>query len=818
MKKRGRKKKVNAIPATKSEATAFVLESIDGNVSHTSSDRHSPVKKTKRGEHQSTHGFPDHQLDIDLSHQQYQVTRRKSPATGSSSAGTSGAMLTGKIHAEKVLEAMGYLCLYEMLPFELCSSHAFGNLIMKCLEGCGGYADDPNHFNVFTKEFASGYVKNMAAEIKVRTAMQMKTTDFAHLMLSEWRPSDDARVETATAAAATTTVDFTHPSGKELVFLAFFAVGLDHKFNPFRRCLHVSSIETYCPQQGKSIATMFAKDEELKKAMERVAFCRSMPQIFAVEPPCCGYQSFAVDHKLHLLESVPTVLQNIVLATINGVRIFGSYCFASDVFATSAASSSVCFQSQRMDKGEYIDSSSAAVTAGLSVADCYGITTEEIASSIVEELPTSLMGHTYRDLMNKLMYLLAHFKQSSKSREVLRRLALEQCSMSTASYERLFIDRLREMTISMGQIYYVLALVEDMMPALRKYILLHKDNDSDFSKLIQLTSLSRYEWSRVRYLTMILKPFAEATAKLEGEPYVVSSLIVPSVFTLIEKIRDFRPVNIGFTDVSYDGFAKKSTAEVMVDDLPEDIEALRDLALKNLLASFGHLFSVPEASWDKEKLQTFNLLWSATILDPRTKSFIVKGSLPQQDFWEIVKAEAANMAGTKKKSKDNGNDFKESSIVLGSDSSHVGEDGADKGTDLWDDLQAKLTSCAQEEMLLSSAKSSLELTKSSNLLEVEVSFFQEEGRIVLRANPLEWWQNMRMKYPFLARLARYVLSIPCKVKVDDNPIRFDGGLVKRGPSQMNMADLCDLLAASMNLRTEKNPHFEAASKHMWSTV
>lgn len=254
-----------------------------------------------------------------------------------------------------------------------------------------------------------------------------------------------------------------------------------------------------------------------------------------------------------------------------------------------------------------------------------------------------------------------------------------------------------------------------------------------------------------------------------------------------------------------------------MEEVPEDIEALRDLAFANLSACFGHLFSVPDDSWSVEKRQTFNLLWSATILDPRTRSFIIKGSLPQHEFWDIVKSEAANIAGTKMKDKESGNDIGDSSISLDEDNSHLDGSGVGKSTDLWDDLQANLASCAQEEMLLSS-KSSLEITKSSNLLEVEVSFFQEEGRIVLRANPLEWWQNMRMKYPFLARLARYVLSIPCTVKVDDNPVLCDGGLVKRGPSQMSMSDLCDLLAASMNLRTEKNSHFEAASKQMWSTV
>ncbi|KAF1784800.1 Ribonuclease H-like domain [Phytophthora cactorum] len=160
------------------------------------------------------------------------------------------------------------------------------------------------------------------------------------------------------------------------------------------------------------------------------------------------------------------------------------------------------------------------------------------------------------------------------------------------------------------------------------------------------------------------------------------------------------------------------------------------------------------------------------------------------------------------KDKENGN----GSMALDEDSGHL------DGNDVARALTSNLASCAQEEMLLSSAKSTLEITKSSNLLEVEVSFFQEEGRIALRANPLEWWQNMRMKYPFLARLARYVLSIPCNVKVQDNPVLCDGGLVKRGPSQMSMTDLCDLLAASMNLRTGENSHFEAASKQMWSTV
>uniref|UniRef100_H3GUF5 HAT C-terminal dimerisation domain-containing protein n=1 Tax=Phytophthora ramorum TaxID=164328 RepID=H3GUF5_PHYRM len=816
IKKRGRKKKVVA-PTPPATVAAVLADAAAGSIDETTGDKvqtqvqgdkgrsATAVKKAKRGDH-PTHSFPDYPLGSALHHQLQAASRQMAPTVAGANARASTA--AANFNPEKVREAMGYLCLYEMLPFELGSSHAFRSLMVECSGGLSGLIDDSNSFALFATEITLGYAKKMAAEVKVRTVMQMKMTDFSHLMISEWCSSNYGDTNEMNVSASTASVGCCVPSSNnDVVFLALFAVGLDQEFNPFRRCLHVSLIGSYRAGRGDSIAAELTRDKELKKAMERVAPSRYMPEIIAVEPPCSKYQSFCSDHKLHFLESVPTLLQNIMIATINGVGITDCYCLGSEAITDTGASDFLGFRNRRLDKGEYVESSSAAVAAGSSSDAFYGLSAVEIASSVLEELPTSLTGHTYRDLMNKVMYLLAHFKQSPRSRRVLRRLALEQCGLNAESYERLFIDRLRDMVISVSGICSVLSVVENMMLTLKKYFLLHKDSDSDFSKLIQLSSLSRYEWSRVRYLTVILKPFAEATAKLDGEQYVVSSLIVPSVFTLIDKLRELHPANAGFTDGS-------SSSTGVAEGLPEDIEALRELAFTNLSACFGHLFSAPGATWSMEKRQTFNLLWSATILDPRTRSFIIKGSLPQHDFWEIVKSEAANIAGTKVKDKDSGNDLGESSISL-EDSSHL--DG-NVGKTLWDDLQANLASCAQEEMLLSSAKSSLEINKSSNLLEVEVSFFQEEGRIALRANPLEWWQNMRMKYPFLARLARYVLSIPCNVKVDDNPVLCDGGLVKRAPSQMTVADLCDLLAASMNLRTEKNPHFEAASKQMWSTV
>ncbi|KAG1709405.1 hypothetical protein DVH05_020061 [Phytophthora capsici] len=798
VKKRGRKKKIP--PPVSAAAPSYVVEQVAKAKSSVEEfDGQSvtairpPAKKMKRGEL-----YPS-AVSSTLHHQQSPSRQTSPAAVGKSSGGVSGTGLIGNFNLEKVREAMGYLCLYEMLPFDLCSSPAFRSLMMECSKGTGDYVDNSNSFALFSKENASGSARKMAAEVKVRTVMQMKMTDFTHLMVSRWC-SMGKRV----AAISPYTV----PSeSNEMCFLALFAVGLDQEFNPFRRCLHVSSIGNHHAR----VAEELAADKELKKAMNRLVPCRLMPEILAVDPPSTDYQSFCTDHKLQCLESVPTVLHNIMIATINGVQVSGSYSLGSAVSMSVGASGAVGFRSWRLDQGEYIESSSASGSTNDYFYGGAGIPAVEVTSNILEELPTSLTGHTHLDLINKVMYLLAHFKHSSRSRRVLRRLALENCGMGADTYERSFIDRLRVMAISLGNIHSLLSLAGDLMSVLQQYFLLHKEGTSDFSKLIQLSCLSQYEWSRVRYLTVILKPFAEATTKLDGEKYVVSSLIVPSIFTLVEKLREARSANIRLTNNG----SRRSGAEVL-GSLPEDIEVLRDLAFRNLSTCFGHLFSVPNASWSTTTRQTFNLLWSATILDPRTRSFIVKGALPQDEFWEIVKAEAANIAGTKVKDKDNGNG--DNSISLDEDNGHLDGTGVAKSTDLWDDLQANLVSCAQEELLLSSGKPTLEIPKSSNLLEVEVSFFQEEGRIVLRANPLEWWQNMRMKYPFLARLARYVLSIPCNVNVEDNPVQCDGGLVKRGPSQMSTADLCDLLAASMNLRTEKNAHFEAASKHMWSTV
>ncbi|RMX62222.1 hypothetical protein KXD40_004986 [Peronospora effusa] len=62
---------------------------------------------------------------------------------------------------------MAYLCLYEMLPFELCSSHGFRHFMVECSGYTGGSIDDANDLTVFSKEIVSGYVKKMAAEVKI---------------------------------------------------------------------------------------------------------------------------------------------------------------------------------------------------------------------------------------------------------------------------------------------------------------------------------------------------------------------------------------------------------------------------------------------------------------------------------------------------------------------------------------------------------------------------------------------------------------------------------------------------------------------------
>ncbi|TDH72721.1 hypothetical protein CCR75_002514 [Bremia lactucae] len=682
------------------------------------------------------------------------------------------AIIPKLLKNEKIYEAMGFLCLYEMLPFELCASPAFQQLLFECSGSTNAWATDINSFALVTKENASTSAKKLAAASNEKTMVLIRDSDFMHLMISEWRISTDQ------------------------VFLALFGIGLNHEFCLFRRCLHVVSIDYYRVGHKKAIAEL-ARDYQQKKDTACINSCQAMPDILAVNPPSSNYQLFSVELKVPILECIPKVLQNIMIATISGIHVSGSYCLSSNNSIEADYTRSVGFQTWRLNKDEYIESTLNASSAALSNEALYGgHFVEELASTVLEELPTSLTGHTYRDLISKVMYLLAHFKQSPTSRNVLRSLSLKQCSMTTTTFENEFIDRLRTVTISLNEIHSILSIFQNMMPVFEQYFLMHKHCNSDVSKLIQLSCLSRYEWSRVRYLMVILKPFAEATTKLNDEQYIVSSLIVPSVYTLIEKLRGLPFMHLGLNASRMTNTLAKTRASDVLEEVPEDIEAFHDLAVKNLAVRFGYLFSYPDACWSIEKRQTFNWLWCATILDPRTRSFIIKGSLPEQEFWNMIKVEAATIASRKINDKEHKGDVVDDSI-------HANKNYKVNSTDLWDDLQATLASCAQDEMLLSSTKSSDELPKSSKSLEMEVMFFQDEKRLVLRANPLEWWQNQRLKYPFLAQIARYVLSIPCTEKVAPNPEQYDKGLVKQGSSQIGMTELCELLAASINLHTEK---------------
>ncbi|GAB9466739.1 Zinc finger bed domain-containing protein 1-like protein [Globisporangium polare] len=827
-KKRGRKKKVTTEAAASSaggnltelaeeESHDSLLENHEAVHSklldhhheaednNTHSDDVSALQRSSKKQKRSDQFFHEYQLTMAANEnavhqqrpqQQQGVLAGRQPGQKRASV---AAMAAGNFNPEKVREAMGYLCLYEMLPFDVCSSHAFRNLMLECSGGSGGYLNEANSFAIFGKEIAFGYAKKLAAEVKVRVLMQMKMTDFAHLMISEWKPSkssSDALSSTGSQVGPGEHVSDSSSSGGDgsaMRFLALFAVGLDQEFNAFRRCLHVLPVEDH---QGSTTAELI-NDEEMKKAVERVMPCKYMPQILAIDPPSDNYHSLCSTNKLDFLESVSSLLQNVMLATINGVNITETFSLGGSILTTHLG-----LIDRRLDGGEFIESSASAAD------DFYELPEAEVPSAILEELPSKLTGHTLRDLILKVMYLLAHLKQSRKSRKVLQKIALEELDMDREVYERVFVTSLRETQVSFGRVAPVLSLIFEMMPTLQRYFAIHREGLSDFSKLVQLAALSQYEWSRIAYLKTILKPFADATIQLEAERFVVSSMIIPSIITLLEKLRDTRPSRIAGLSPS-----KKDDADA-VEELPEDIVALKDLAYANLSASFGYLFLTPESDWSSQKHHTFNILWSATLLDPRTRPFIIKGALPQLEFWEIVKVEAANVAGTKMKDKDSNNELSENAISLDDENAQLDSNSKN----LWDDLQANLASCAQEEMLLSSSKSSLEMAKSTNLLEVEVSFFQEEGRISLSANPLEWWQNMRIKYPFLARLARFVLSIPFNVKTDDNPVLADNGFVGRAQSEMSLPDLCEFLAASMNLRTEKNSLFEASNKPMWSTV
>jgi hypothetical protein len=343
--------------------------------------------------------------------------------------------------------------------------------------------------------------------------------------------------------------------------------------------------------------------------------------------------------------------------------------------------------------------------------------------------------------------------------------------------------------LSLSSISKVISLFLQVKPAIERYFLLQQTLSGEFVKTVRVASLSNAEWGLLESLKNIFKPFADATSKLRSEKYCSSSLIIPSVFTLLEKLRP-------------------GTRSEMQENTFKASKELKSLAFRNLSSAFGYFFESPSSDWDENKNQTFLFFWSATLLDPRTRPFAVKGPLSQNEFWEMVKLQAATLAGGIKQQNQVEADHQEAVNSNGradvtthnlenSDTAEIEKTG-----DLWDDLQANLTSCAQEEMLLSSSKT-LEMTKSHNLLEVEVTFFQEESYVSLRANPLEWWRGMKLKYPWLSRLARVVLFIPVETIIENNPVTRDCGLLKRAQGLLKERELADFLCASMNYRIQQ---------------
>ncbi|GLE01557.1 hypothetical protein PINS_up010387 [Pythium insidiosum] len=675
------------------------------------------------------------------------------------------------VNADRIREAAAFLSLYEMVPIELCSSLAFRNLLNECHASAALMDDASLLASVFGKQAVLQQAKRMVSDIHSRTQLPLKSmTDGVHLVV---QPVSLKRAGVV------------HDTDS---FLALFGLGLDAEFNPFYRCLCVTPTPSYRPSEA-TIST------ELVNVLKHITYNEQSANVVVTASSHRGVVKQLLGGELSTLlfaDSITDVLSDVMVSTILDGAPSRLFVFGADAAPEDVAALKPFFQ--------VFDPDSATVQADISSH----VVELETPSAILLELPNVLTGHTIRDMLLKILHLMAHIKQSRSTRAVLRRIMVEEFRMDEDAYNQVFESGPASITVSIYSIHDVLACSIKMMPTLQRYFEWHKDQPSDFSKLMQLASLSPYEWERVVYLSSLVKPFSVAVTKLQDEQYFISSLVIPSVYTLLEKLRDISSI-----PTSRDSM-----------DLPEDMVAMKNNAYARLSSSFGYLFRSPDAEWSENQRRTFNLLWAATLLDPRTRPFIIKGPLDQVYFWDLIKAEAARLAGALKDTMDEDKTdlIAHETSLDDEDAEKSGHhhDGAGSG-DLWDDLQANLASCAQEEML-GASKSALEMTKSNNLIEVEVSFFQEEGSMSLQGNPLEWWQSMRIKYPYLARLARHVLSIPGHGHRGEDLLPADAGLYRNLTPQLSAGELTQFICATLNLTVDKIQPSEAPPRQLWSTV
>ena len=348
-------------------------------------------------------------------------------------------------------------------------------------------------------------------------------------------------------------------------------------------------------------------------------------------------------------------------------------------------------------------------------------------------------------------------------------------------------------------------MVQRILQRKQALVYLHAELDMNRNEALNEVRLSNDEWMFLEAMMVILRCIADTQKRLEGEQYVTISLVVPYVqvirgtLTIIEKILDFRSVSHSY--YSYDDvpaterFISEEEFEVFLEiaRISEMQEQLL-LVVRGMISALENRFGDEKSGYynlrkdgalrgdnnQRKGFSHFHLLGAA--LDPNVK---LMGISPTRldELWKFVKRKVVEFALEKDSTSSRSSDPSPTTTTT------VGSLSASTKKVSGIDPLAMLASLNPGGAPVVNSRAVDRQSLIENAVDGELASYRSSGALGVdecgkRSNPIEWWQQNKLKFPYLAALAMVVLAIPASSASVERVFSLAGGVISDDRSRL----------------------------------
>ena len=298
------------------------------------------------------------------------------------------------------------------------------------------------------------------------------------------------------------------------------------------------------------------------------------------------------------------------------------------------------------------------------------------------------------------------------------------------------------------------------------------DTKKDGKRLKEI-DLESNEWNTIKELLNILGPFAEATQYLSSSKYVSVSFVYPIIYDLKKRFKPFVTVTDTNLNTKNDAFEDNIVPEDDSEEIIETNISQRHIKVKypqncsGLIQKIkGSLYNALDHYWKVNEMEVM----IATILDPRTKKMEFGND---SNLYEQTKEELT---------------YRYSFIKL-ENNKNLDDEQVESSTS-----QANLNQTYKQNYISTLFKKNV----TDNEEELETYF--NASQIDWDANPFEWWNIYKSKFPILLKLAQKYLCISATSTASERLFSDAGNTmtVKRTLLNQNLFERMVILKKNMN--------------------